>query len=102
MKETQISKFEKINKDGRFSKNIKRLKREIDYICLEKEKVDSYVKKLDFMEQNFIYLKYYKNYKMDYIADKLFVSRSQVFRIREKALNNLCDIIEKAYWEVAS
>ena len=89
---TTVRNFEKIKNE--FEKEIERLYLDIENIIKEKRIMDEYIKELIPIEQEFLYLKYRKGYDFNFVAMKMNVSRSQVFRIKAAAIDNLIEIIK--------
>ena len=78
-----------------YEKEIKHIAEYIENIMKDKRTMDKYISELMPIEQEFLYLKYRKGYDFNYVALKMNVSRSQVFRIKDFAIDNLILIIKK-------
>ena len=78
-----------------YEKEIKNITDYIENIMEDKRIMDTYINELMPIEQEFLYLKYRKGYDFNYVALKMNVSRSQVFRIKDLAIDNLILIIKK-------
>ena len=89
--------FELLDKTviDRYEKEINYIYEYIEGIMDEKRKMDLYISELEPTEQKFIYLKYRKGYDFNFVANKMNVSRSQVFRIKDFAIDKLISIIKK-------
>ena len=89
--------FELLDKTviDRYEKEINYIYEYIEGIMDEKRKMDLYISELEPIEQEFVYLKYRKGYDFNFVANKMNVSRSQVFRIKDFAIDKLISIIKK-------
>ena len=89
--------FELLDKTviDRYEKEINYIYEYIEGIMDEKRKMDLYISELEPTEQEFIYLKYRKGYDFNFVANKMNVSRSQVFRIKDFAIDKLISIKKK-------
>ncbi len=91
MKDSSIKIFSKFDNE----KEIKNITDYIENIMEDKRIMDTYINELMPIEQEFLYLKYRKGYDFNYVALKMNVSRSQVFRIKDLSIDNLILIIKK-------
>ncbi len=78
-----------------YEKEIQHIAECIENIMEDKRLMDKYISELIPIEQEFLYFKYRKGYDFNYVALKMNVSRSQVFRIKDSAIDNLVLIIKK-------
>lgn len=102
MKDSSIKIFSKFDNEfdnkkivNSYEKEIKNIIDYIENIMEDKRIMDTYINELMPIEQEFLYLKYRKGYDFNYVALKMNVSRSQVFRIKDLAIDNLILIIKK-------
>lgn len=113
MKQEEIQKIKRIKENGvkiyssfendidnkriveSYEKEIKHIAECIENIMEDKRIMDKYINELIPTEQEFLYLKYRKGYDFNYVALKMNVSRSSVFRIKDSAIDNLISIIKK-------
>ncbi len=102
MKDSSIKIFSKFDNEfdnkkivDSYEKEIKNITDYIENIMEDKRIMDTYINELMPIEQEFLYLKYRKGYDFNYVALKMNVSRSQVFRIKDLAIDNLILIIKK-------
>ncbi len=102
MKDSSIKIFSKFDNEfdnkkivDSYEKEIKNITDYIENIMEDKRIMDTYINELMPIEQEFLYLKYRKGYEFNYVALKMNVSRSQVFRIKDLAIDNLILIIKK-------
>lgn len=102
MKDSSIKIFSKFDNEfdnkkivNSYEKEIKNITDYIENIMEDKRIMDTYINELMPIEQEFLYLKYRKGYDFNYVALKMNVSRSQVFRIKDLAIDNLILIIKK-------
>lgn len=102
MKDSSIKIFSKFDNEfdnkkivDSYEKEIKNITDYIENIMEDKRVMDTYINELMPIEQEFLYLKYRKGYDFNYVALKMNVSRSQVFRIKDLSIDNLILIIKK-------
>lgn len=102
MKDSSIKIFSKFDNEfdnkkivDSYEKEIKNITDYIENIMEDKRIMDTYINELMPIEQEFLYLKYRKGYDFNYVALKMNVSRSQVFRIKDLSIDNLILIIKK-------
>lgn len=77
-----------------YDQSIACLQTEIERRITEKRKMDAMVESLTKEERELLFLRYQKGYGYDYIALKLNMGRSTCFRIHDRILTELAEIME--------
>ncbi len=67
------------------------IRQEMGDILREKVRLDSWLKGLDFEEQEFVRLRFEKGYGFDYISLKMHRSRATIFRMQDRILEKLLE-----------
>ncbi len=93
IKKLEVQKLKRLNGNSEISNYINTLVEYMERIMIDKTYMEKYIRKLPYDQQKFLHFKYNKKYKMQVIANLLYVSRSQVFRIKDLAINNLISIM---------
>ena len=93
IKKLEVQKLKRLNGNSEISKYINTLVEYMEKIIIDKINMEKYIRKLPYDQQKFLYLRYTKKYQFEKIKTIMFVSRSQIFRIRNLTLDNLITLM---------
>ncbi len=89
MKKLEIQKFKRLNGNSEISNYINTLAEYMEKIMINKVNMEKYIRKLPYDQQKFLHLRYIKKYSFEKIKTIMFVSHSQIFRIKNMTIDNL-------------
>lgn len=93
IKKLEVQKLKRLNGNGEISNYINTLVEYMEKIIMDKINMEKYIRKLPYDQQKFLYLRYIRKYQFEKIKTMMFVSRSQIFRIKNMSIDNLITLM---------